>query len=368
MNHIYEIKDTGELITPCLIYYLDIIKANTEKVIAWAGSEKRLWPHVKSHKSRKMTELQMEYGIANFKAATIPEAEMTAAAGAQAVILAYPLIEPDIGRFIRLAKAYPDTVFYAIGDNESSIKQLGEACREQHFVMNLLIDVNMGMNRTGVLLAELESLYRYAAVLPGLRLRGLHCYDGNHNQYDFEERNRQVSRCDNQINEIINRLKADGIDCDIIVAGGTPSFPCHAKNTNWFLSPGTAFITDAGYYKNLPDLNFVPGAAVLTRVVSHPAPGLFTIDLGYKGIAADPVAQRGYIVGMEDAVVVLHSEEHWVFRQKEGAQVPAVGTCLYVIPTHICPTSALYPEVLVVSGGSIIDSWEITARNRKITY
>lgn len=129
---------------------------------------------------------------------------------------------------------------------------MGEACREQYLVMNVLIDVNMGMNRTGVMPAELELLYRLAAVLPGIRPCGLHCYDGNHNQYDFASRNRLVSDFDSRIEEVVSRLKADGIDCDIIVAGGTPSFPCHARNTSWFLSPGTAFITD---------------------IVSHPAPG-----------------------------------------------------------------------------------------------
>lgn len=368
MKHFYEVKNTGDLISPCLIYYLDIIKSNTEKAIALAGSAKRLWPHVKSHKSRRMVELQMAYGIKKFKAATVAEAEMTAAAGAEAVILAYPLTGPNIGRFIRLAKAYPDTVFYAVGDNETSLQQLGEACREQHFIMNVLIDVNMGMNRTGILPAEVETLWGCTAVLPGLHLRGLHCYDGNHNQPDFAERNRAVTECDDKIAAIAGQLRAKGVGCDIIVAGGTPSFPCHAQHTDWYLSPGTAFLSDAGYYKSLPDLDFIPGAAVLTRVVSHPAPGLFTVDLGYKGIAADPVGQRGFIIGMEAAEAVLHSEEHWVFQQKGEIPVPAVGTCLYVIPTHICPTSALYPEVLVASDGIITDTWEITSRNRKIIY
>jgi len=46
---------------------------------------------------------------------------------------------------------------------------------------------------------------------------------------------------------------------------------------------------------------------------------------------------------------------------------PKIGDVLYVIPTHICPTSALYPEVLVSQNGKTIDVWQVTARNRKIT-
>ena len=47
---------------------------------------------------------------------------------------------------------------------------------------------------------------------------------------------------------------------------------------------------------------------------------------------------------------------------------PKIGTVLYVIPTHICPTSALYPEAFVAVDGVIADRWKVTARNRKITW
>ena len=106
----------------------------------------------------------------------------------------------------------------------------------------------------------------------------------------------------------------------------------------------------------------------MTRVISHPAPGLFTTDLGYKGIAADPVGQRGYIVGIENAIPVIHSEEHWTFRVEDESQIPPVGSCLYVIPTHICPTSALYSEILVAKDGQIKETWSVTARNRRLHY
>ena len=47
---------------------------------------------------------------------------------------------------------------------------------------------------------------------------------------------------------------------------------------------------------------------------------------------------------------------------------PTVGDELFVIPTHICPTTALYDTVIVVEHGAVCDTWEVTARNRKITY
>lgn len=368
MQFNYEVKNVENMISPSLVYYSDVIKKNTEEIISVAGCVERLWPHVKTHKSIQMVAFLMSRGIRKFKAATISEAEMCAMAGADKVILAYPLVGPNQKRLIHLAKAYPNTIFYGILDNYDEFEKTSTICEKELFSLNCLIDVNMGMNRTGVPISELEDLYRKASVLAGINLTGLHCYDGNHNNPDFNQRNNEVLSMDNEINEIINNLKKDGYTLDTVVAGGTPSFPCHAKDTEWYLSPGTSFIQDAGYYKRIPDLHCIPGAAIVTRVISHPAKGFFTLDLGYKGIASDPVGQRGYIVGYEDAEHVLQNEEHWVFQLKDYNRVPPIGSVLYVIPTHICPTSALYPEIFIAENNQIVNRWQVTSRNRKINY
>lgn len=284
MEHMYELKGTEAIISPSLIYYEEIIRENIKKTIRTAGSPERLWPHVKSHKSMDMVRMQMEYGITKFKTATVAEAEMAAMAGAERVILAYPLVGPNMERFVKLAKAYPDTIFYGVEDDRAQFEALSRVCVEHDAVLPMLVDVNMGMNRTGVPIEGLEELYRFAYSLPGLRLCGMHCYDGNHNNKDAAVRRAEVDDTDRRVADIMERLTGDGICCELAVAGGTPSFPCHAGCTRWYLSPGTAFITDAGYYMNLPDLDFIPGAAVMTRVISHPAEGVFTTDLGYLSL------------------------------------------------------------------------------------
>jgi D-serine deaminase-like pyridoxal phosphate-dependent protein len=100
-------------------------------------------------------------------------------------------------------------------------------------------------------------------------------------------------------------------------------------------------------------------------VVSHPAKDLFTLDCGYKAIAADPVGDRGIIADLPTAQPFAHSEEHWVFRMDKG-EVPPISTVLYVLPTHICPTTALYPGAYVAKEGRLVNYWEVTARNRRI--
>lgn len=369
LENLYKIEDDN-ILTPSLIYYKDIIISNTKKAIEIAGGTNRLWPHVKSHKMKDMIKLQQTLGINKFKCATIAEAEMLVNCQVEDLLLAYPLVGPSIDRFIKLQKSAVKSKLWAIGDNFEQLSKLSEQSINEGIVTRVLIDVNLGMNRTGVLLNELEELYKKCYSLKGIDLQGLHCYDGNHNNKDIEIRKKNVNDKIVIINKIKKSLEGDGLNCSVLVMGGTPSFPCHSEYSNVYLSPGTVFINDYGYSINLPDLDFKPGAAIATRVISHPDKDIFTLDLGYKGIASDPVGIRGIIAGLEDKVAPLfQSEEHWVFKMNEGFEgdIPEIGTLLYVVPTHICPTSALYSEALVSEDNKIVDTWEVTARNRKIS-
>ena len=53
-----------------------------------------------------------------------------------------------------------------------------------------------------------------------------------------------------------------------------------------------ACLHDHGYASKYPDLRFTAAAVLLTRVVSHPAPGRLCLDLGHKAVAADPAGPR----------------------------------------------------------------------------
>jgi len=364
----YALENTGNLISPALIYYKDIILDNTKRVIEMAGGPQLLWPHVKSHKAAAMIKMQIDLGISRFKCATIAEAEITAEAGGKHIILAYPLIGPNVSRYLRLVKAYPQTVFYAVGDNFECLSVLAKEACGMGMNINVLVDTDIGMHRTGVPLDSLESFYERASALKGINMKGLHCYDGHRNDRDLSDRKAMAEESDRKVLQIRESLQRKGLECGLLVMGGTPSFPCRTGQECFYLSPGTLFICDWGTYSKFPDLAFKPGAAVFCRVVSHQPGNTFTLDLGHKGIAADPAGERGIIVGLEEAKPLLQSEEHWVFSLPSAMELPPIGSDQYVIPTHVCPTSALYPELQVAQSGKIIGQWQVSARNRKINY
>ena len=118
-TELYTIQSVENILTPALIYYKYEIFENTRKTIEIAGGAERLWPHVKSHKMKKMIEMQKAMGIHRFKCATLAEVKMVAECGAEHILLAYPLVGPNIKAFISLVKEFPKTHFYALEDDLS---------------------------------------------------------------------------------------------------------------------------------------------------------------------------------------------------------------------------------------------------------
>lgn len=360
----YKVENEDRILSPALIYYKDLILKNTQETIRIADGAGRLWPHVKSHKMKKMLEMQMKMGITRFKCATLAEARMAAECGAAHILLAYPLVGPNIPAYIALTKEFPGSTFYALIDDLHCLQAVAAETQRQQAKLGFFVDVNMGMNRTGVETARLYDFVKAAVQILSPAFSGLHCYDGHVHTTDLTQRGAEVSAMTQAIAAVIDRLEQEGIEMPMIIAGGSPSFPCHAATPRVFLSPGTVFLWDSGYAQNYPDLPYIPAAAVLTRVISHPKPGMFSLDLGCKGIASDPQGCRGIAVGLHHAEAVFQSEEHWTYRMLPGheAERPTIGSVFYVIPTHICPTTALYSAALVAENGQITDTWTVDAR------
>jgi D-serine deaminase-like pyridoxal phosphate-dependent protein len=101
-------------------------------------------------------------------------------------------------------------------------------------------------------------------------------------------------------------------------------------------------------------------------VVSKPGENLLCLDLGYKAVAADNPDPRVLFPELPDARAVIHSEEHLTIYTTSAVRY-AVGSCLYAIPWHVCPTVALYPEAIVIRGGRAAERIKIAARDRMLS-
>ena len=151
-----------------------------------------------------------------------------------------------------------------------------------------------------------------------------------------------------------------------VVAGGTPTFPLHARRDDVELSPGTTLLWDYGYSTSFIDMNFLHAAVLFTRIVSKPSGNTICLDLGHKAVGSEMPQPRIKIIGMEDFRITGHNEEHMVIETDYAGRFK-VGDHLYALPLHICPTVDRYDTVYVAENNKITDRWSVMARKRKIT-
>lgn len=233
--------------------------------------------------------------------------------------------------------------------------------------LEVLVDVDIGQHRTGITPgAEAVEFYKLIATLPGLKPGGIHAYDGHITEPDPARRAALCEAAFTPVVELRGQLEQAGLAVPRVVAGGTPTFPFHAKRGNVECSPGTCVFWDAGYASKFPDLDFQTAAVVLTRVVSKPGRQRLCLDLGHKAIAAEMPHPRVVFLNLADAHALTHSEEHLVIETKHSADFK-VGDCLYGLPWHICPTVALHSEAVLVQDGRRAGVWKVTARERRLT-
>lgn len=370
MDAKYDLSDTSTILSPGLLVYREIMERNLRKMIAIAGGTGRLRPHCKTHKMPAVTRIELAMGITKHKCATFAEAEMLADCGVKDIFLAYNMVGPNIARAVAFLQKYPDVKFAVTADDALMIAALSDAMKGAGNTIHVFLDVDSGLHRTGVAAGpQAAELYQQIIDSPGLKAAGFHLYDGHNHQTNLTERTEAVRMTWEPAARLRDEFVRRGWPVPAIVCGGTGSFPVYAAMTDPAieLAPGTCVFHDSGYGATFPDMDFEPAVVMLTRVISRPAPDRVTCDLGNKSVASDPPkGQRVTFPDIPGAEQVLHNEEHLVL-QTPLAERYKPGDVLLGIPKHVCPTSALHKQAYVIEGGKVVEMWDVTARDRKLT-
>ena len=362
----FKLENTDEIITPSLVVFPKRILHNIKLMIEIAGGTESLRPHIKTHKMSEIIKMQIDNGINKFKCATITEAELLAKSGAKDILLAIQPTGKNISRFISLIKIYPESIFSTIVDNEYSLNEINNRAKKKKISVSIWLDINNGMNRTGVEPNnEACSIFQKIASASNLNAKGLHVYDGHIRESDYSKR-KQV--CDNAFSHVLDlkkNIEKKGILIDKIVAGGTPTFPIHAKRENVEVSPGTSLLWDDRYGTAFEDLKFIHSAVLIGSIISKPSKDLLCINLGHKSVASEMDFPRLSFLNLKNTEQIGHSEEHLVVKCNESDKYP-VGMICYSIPSHICPTVPKFSKVLTVDEGEVIGEWKVSARDNMI--
>lgn len=363
--HWFEIENPSDVESPAVLVFRARVEENIRQCISLARSLQQLRPHVKTSKIAEVNTMLLQQGISKFKCATIAEAEMMGLINAPDVLLAYQPVGPNQERLFNLIKKFPATGYSCLVDNTVLAAELSSLAVKDGTQLSVFIDLNIGMDRTGVIPAKALVLYEQVRQLPGLRFAGLHAYDGQIHDRNPEENRRLAMEGFSEVEELALHIRESGMVDFSIVAGGSVTYPVY-RTMDLESSPGTFVFWDWGYKSLMPDEPFEFAAVLLSRVVSLPGEGLVCIDLGHKSVASENPLPRVHFLNEAGAVPVSHSEEHMVVKIPSGKKYK-VGDLFYGVPVHVCPTISMYEQVTVVENQRATGNWKVIARNKKIS-
>jgi D-serine deaminase-like pyridoxal phosphate-dependent protein len=367
----YTVSNLDDVMTPALVVYPEYIASNIERTLALLGGDGDRWRvHIKTAKLGYTLLMLVERGVRNFKCATTLELLVACQCGAADVLLAYPSIGANARRAREIAEQYPQVRISVLVENPEQLQQWRGSR------LGVFIDINPGMNRTGIDEGQGAEVFDLAKAMgaSGLEFRGLHCYDGQHREPDERKRTIAAHHGYTRLIEIVSEIERIGIRVPEVITAGTPTLPSSLSFEGFrsagFLhrvSPGTIVYCDASSLAQLPaEYGYRPAVLVLTRVISHPRVGIVTCDGGHKSVSADSGVPTCVVMGHSELTPLSPSEEHLPLQVQEGAASPAVGEALYLLPRHVCTTVNNFSDALVVRHGEIESVENVTARGREM--
>jgi D-serine deaminase-like pyridoxal phosphate-dependent protein len=360
--------------TPAVLIDLDKMEANLGEMAEVARSSGvKLRPHIKTHKSVELARLQLSYGASGVTVAKLGEAEVMADAGIRDVRIAYPIVgELKLRRLRTLAERCNVSLALDSAEVAEGISRLG--C-EMGIRFNILLKINTGLNRTGVLPGESSvHLAHRLNGLKGVTLVGILTHEGHvvtlaHNRAEVREQSMQVGRTMVQTRDLLMQA---GMDILEVSVGSTPSARDIAGVPGVTeIRPGTYIFNDVNEMGSGVASEDTCAATVLVTVVSVPSDDRVIIDAGSKVLSSDRIARPGCdgygrIKGQVDVQIDRLNEEHGMLSTNNAVARFRVGQRLEVIPNHVCPVVNLTDWLWGVRKGRVERKILVDARGRSV--
>ena len=331
-----------------------------------------LRPHVKTHKIPAIARKQVGAGAGGITVAKVSEAEIMADGGLDDIFIAYPVVTEAK---IRRAMLLNERVRLIVGvDSLEGARKLSSVAEERGAAVEVWLEVDTGLKRTGVRPREAVELAGEISKLGNLDLTGIYTYRGavlenGAPTLDLEKAGYQEGEL---MVSLANQMLERGIRLEDVSLGSTPTAEYAAEVEGVTeIRPGTYVFYDRMQAElgacSLEDC----AARVLATVVSRPTPDLAIIDGGSKTFATDvqpgkePLGLEGFghIIGHPAAVLERLTEEHGMLAL-DGADDLGVGDTVEIVPNHVCSTVNLHDDVYLRSADDSIEKVQVAARGR----
>ena len=367
-NERYRISNFDDVMSPALVLYPEIIASNIDRTVQLLDGHADRWRvHIKTSKLAYTLRMLADRGVRNFKCATTLELVVGCESGATDIFVAYPMVGANARRVREIAAQFPKVRISILIENQDQLARwIGSS-------LGIFLDINPGMNRTGIELDQTETIMRtiQCATDQGLEFRGVHYYDGQYGGFEERDRTTAAHAGYDALLAVVAKVRTAGLQVPEIVTAGTPTFPASLTyrkfQGNDFIhrvSPGTIVYCDATALAQLPrEWGYAPGVLVVSRVVSRPHHGVVTCDAGHKTVSADAGVPTCVVVGHPELTPLSPSEEHLPMQATSSR--PAIADALYLLPRHVCPTVNNFDCALIVRNGRIEAVEKVSARGRE---
>lgn len=347
-----------DLDTPTLILDLDALEENLTRYQAYYNEHGiGLRPHIKTHKTLAVASMQMQKGAIGLTCQKIGEAEVMVNGGLNVdILIPYNILGAQkLDRLMALSKRTPLTVS---ADSETTVRGLSQAAAVEGVTLGVIIEVECGMNRTGVPTPEdAVALGKLIQDLPGLELRGIMGFP-------------TPPECRPIIQKTLELFDAEGLPHPIVSGGSTKNaLEAHKIPELTEYRIGEYIVGGEGHL--LAGRHTVEQCAlrVLATVVSAPTPDRVILDSGSKTMSASTLQNEkgtsmGYIVEYPDAHFYGASEEHGHVDVSACATKPKIGERVQVLPVHPCPCVNEHDEIVAVRNGKVEAVWPVHARGK----
>ncbi len=354
--------------TPVVVVDLDRLERNVQAMAERArAAGVALRPHLKSHKTLEIARRQAAAGAAGVTVAKLDEAEAYLDVGFTDLFVANEVAGP--AKWARAA-ALQKRGTVALGvDSVEGARGLAAAAAAEDVVIPVLIEIDSGLHRAGLLPSEaVADLAEAIAELEALNLRGVfthagHAY-GAHSVDEVRDIGRKEASDASQAAELI---RARGITCPVVSVGSTPTI-CATG-----VQPGVTEIRP-GNYVFFDRMQVALGAAtpencslsVISTVISRPATDRLVLDAGSKTFALDRGAHglealAGFGQDTEHGLVLNRlSEEHGVL--DPGGTSVGVGERLRFNVNHACTVANLADTLFGVRGDRVAEVMPVLVR------
>lgn len=361
-------RSIHDLETPVVLVDLDVLERNIARMAERARTlGVRLRPHAKTHKVVEVGRRQIAAGATGLSVAKTSEAEVFATAGFDDLFIAYPVVGADKAR--RLLALAERLRRLAVGvDSIEGASTLAGAFRAASRSLDVVLKIDVGLHRVGVLPERAAEIARRLADLPGLRLRGIFTHAGQGYGEETPDGIAKVARHEGRtMAAVADELRRAGLAVEEVSVGSTPTArEAMAQPGVTECRPGN-YVYHDGSQVALGTCTAADCAlTVLATVVSVPAADRAVVDAGSKTLSSDPLRPHaegfGQMPGRRSRIQRL-SEEHGVV-VVEGGESFRVGERVRIIPNHACVVSNLHDRVIGVRGESVESELAVAARGR----